>query len=276
MLSISDQSHPWKPGMGTAALLEIIRPGQRPQSAPPRSGGGVQGGGGVGGGASPRREEAPALPAIGLRRSQESGYCGCIGSALSARSGRPAWACSYFEDCGSGGSAPLQVWSPRPEPRAPAATTALCPAPARRAPVLRPASVPSSPLARGRSARQSSSAETRRPPTPPAWSSPELVSSGGRCGATGVWGRGLGSAAGRARPCRPACAPSAWSAIPRPPCSGAPLPRLRGIRCSLREPGTTGYDQCCLSASVFVNARTVGAKGGRECEPILSFTFLSQ
>ena len=139
MLSVSDQSHPWKPGMGTAALLEIIRPGQRPQSAPPRSGGGVQGGGGVGGGASPRREEAPALPAIGLRRSQESGYCGCIGSALSAGSGRPAWACSYFEDCGSGGSAPLQVWSPRPEPRAPAATTALCPAPESQ---VRPAPKP--------------------------------------------------------------------------------------------------------------------------------------
>uniref|UniRef100_A0A8C0AIB4 A-kinase anchoring protein 7 n=1 Tax=Bos mutus grunniens TaxID=30521 RepID=A0A8C0AIB4_BOSMU len=73
--------------MGTAALLEIIRPGQRPQSAPPRSGGGVQGGGGVGGGASPRREEAPPSPQLPCVARKNPGTAGA-----SARPFRSFWA----------------------------------------------------------------------------------------------------------------------------------------------------------------------------------------
>lgn len=189
-------------------------PGRRPQRAPPGSGGGVEGGGGVGGGASPRREEPPALPAIGLRRSPESGYCGRICSALSARSGRPAWACSCFEDCGSRGSAPPQAPAPRPEPRAPAAASALRPAPARRPPLLGPASAPSSRFARGRSARPSSPAETGPSPPPPAWSSPEPVSSGGRAGGVGrLESGGVGSARPRGGP--------GLAAPPAPPALGA-------------------------------------------------------
>lgn len=174
---------------------------------------------------------------------------------------------------GLGASAGLIAWA-----RAPGASRYHRPPPRPRAP-------PASPRPRLRP-RVALSPESQRPavvacrdPSPATAACMELPGAGelGRAvwgdWSLGAWAR-LGRGEGPAS--RPACAPSAWSAIPPPPFPGAPLPALRGIRCSSREPDTTGHDQCCLSASVFVRARTVGATGGRECELFLSFTFLSR
>lgn len=115
MLSVSDQSHPLEAWDGKGSPGEIIKPlPKTAEGPPPGSRGRVEGGGGAGGGRHPSR--SPASRRWPPRRSPESGYCGRLGSALSTRSGRSAWACSYFEDCGSGGSAPPQADRLGPSP----------------------------------------------------------------------------------------------------------------------------------------------------------------